>query len=224
MTWVKICGITNLDDARTAVDAGADALGFVFYEKSPRNIEFDRAREIVSSLNGDVETVGVFVDQDPGKMIEVAQKLGLKAVQLHRTNLLTGNLGDQPGVAGLCADDIKVYFVFPASGFMWPSEPGSRDRSGLAGIFLDSGTEQQPGGTGNTFDWKEARRLVSAMSQDVNVIVAGGLTPENVAGAIEVLHPYGVDVSSGVEAKPGKKDPQKVRAFIRAVRQADETA
>lgn len=221
MTWVKICGITNLDDARTAVEAGADALGFVFYEKSPRNIEFGRAREIVSSLNGDVETVGVFVDQDPGKMIEVAQNLGLKAVQLHRTNPFHQ---DRRGVAGICADDIKVYFVFPASGFIWPGEPGSTDRSGLAGIFLDSGTEQQPGGTGNTFDWKEARRLVSAMSQDVNVIVAGGLTPENVAGAIEVLHPYGVDVSSGVEAKPGTKDPQKVRAFIRAVRQADEAA
>jgi phosphoribosylanthranilate isomerase len=221
MTWVKICGITNLDDARAAVEAGADALGFVFYEKSPRNIEFDRAREIVSSLNGDVETVGVFVNQDPGKMIEVAHKLGLKAVQLHRTNLFHQ---DQRGVAGVSADDIKVYFVFPASGFRWPSEPGSTDRSGIAGIFLDSGTEQQPGGTGNTFDWKEARRLVSAMSQDVNVIVAGGLTPENVAGAIEMLHPYGVDVSSGVEAKPGKKDSQRVRAFIRAVRQADETA
>lgn len=224
MTWVKICGITNLNDARTAVDAGADALGFVFYERSPRHVSVDRVREITGMLPPAVETVGVFVDVPIREMIDMAHTAGLKAVQLHRTDLL----GEKPqradaatvGVNGYGAEDVKMYFVVRAGGFTWES---SGQRAPF-GIFLDSGTQDQPGGTGTAFDWNEAAPLVAQMSKEVNVVIAGGLNPQNVASAIHVLHPWGVDVSSGVEAKRGKKDPEKVHAFIRAVREADKVA
>jgi phosphoribosylanthranilate isomerase len=221
MTWVKICGITNLEDARMAVDAGADALGFVFYEKSPRAAQMDAVREIVSVLGRAIETVGVFVDEKPGRMFSMATQLGLRAVQWHCTNLLQripeDSMKERRSLGATCTD-LKVYLVFPATGFTWVP---SGTRSGWAGIFLDSSTAGQPGGTGRTFDWEKAKPLVSAVSQDFNVIVAGGLTPSNVAEAIRMLRPFGVDVASGVEAKPGKKDPAKVRAFISAVREAD---
>jgi phosphoribosylanthranilate isomerase len=222
MTWVKICGITNLEDARVAVDAGADALGFVFYEKSPRAVQADDVREIVGALGSEVETVGVFVDEEPSKMFGLAKELGLKAVQWH-TNLQRiqeDSMKERQGVGAICTD-LKVYMVFPATGF---TGMASGERLPWSGIFLDSSTPEQPGGTGTTFDWEKTRPLVAAMSQDVNVIVAGGLTPSNVAQAIRVLRPFGVDVASGVEAKPGKKDPAKVRSFINAVRETDKSA
>jgi phosphoribosylanthranilate isomerase len=222
MTWVKICGITNLEDARVAADAGADALGFVFYEKSPRQVKPDKVREIVQQLDRGIETVGVFVDGSPEAMFAVATEVGLRAVQWHQTTILE-HLQSQPEEGPLRAyatGDLKLYFVFPASGFNWvPTGMPFR----FPGIFLDSSTKQQPGGTGKTFDWEKSRELVAALSQDANVIVAGGLNSSNVAQAIKVLRPYGVDVSSGVETRPGEKDPEKVRAFINTVREADQS-
>lgn len=222
MTWVKICGITNREDAEAAVEAGADALGFVFYERSPRNVTVDRVREIIKSLPSSVESVGVFVDRPVDEMLNTARTAGLKAMQLHRTDLLQPKAPSaEPAkerLKAFCAGDLKIYFVLPAGGFTWQ---WSEQRAPF-GIFLDSGTLEQPGGTGKTFDWIEAAPLVTKMSKEVNVVVAGGLNPQNVASAIQVLRPWGVDVSSGVEAKPGKKDPGKVRAFIQAVREADK--
>jgi phosphoribosylanthranilate isomerase len=222
MTWVKICGITNAEDAETAVDAGADAIGFVFYDRSPRNVDIDRVREITQHLPPSLEAVGVFVDTSASVMIDIARAAGLKGIQLHSTHVLQPQLADtqepKEGLKAYCAEGLNMYFVLPAQGFTWESS-GFR---APFGIFLDSGTPDQPGGTGKTFDWKQAASLVAEMSKDVNVVVAGGLNPENVAAAIEVLHPWGVDVSSGVEASPGKKDPEKVRAFMRAVREADK--
>ena len=224
MTWVKICGITNLEDAQAAVEAGADALGFVFYERSPRYLSVDRVREITGVLPSTVETVGVFVDVPCGEMVEMSRTAGLKAMQLHRTDLLQPKPqvaeASEGGSTGYCIGDLKMYFVLPARGFSWEST-GQR---APFGVFLDSGTPEQPGGTGKTFDWIQAGPMVTKMNKEVNVVIAGGLNPQNVASAIQVLHPWGVDVSSGVEAKPGKKDPEKVRAFIRAVRQADKVA
>ncbi len=212
MTWVKICGTTNLQDALTAVEAGADALGFVFYEKSPRRIDPEAAREIVQKLPPGIERVGVFVDEPLATILETVARAGLTGVQLH------GAASRKPEFiqALQAGGSLKVFLVLSAAeidgGVDW-SEVG---RYGVSAIFLDSGTPQVPGGTGKVFDWKTA---ASGIRPDkLRIVVAGGLTARNVADAIRILQPWGVDVASGVEARPGKKDPEKVRAFIGAVR------
>ena len=211
MTWVKICGITNLEDAQVAVDAGADAVGFVFYEKSPRNVDPETALRIVKELSSDVEKVGVFVNESAQSVAEIADKTGLTGVQLH----VQGNRPFEKQVTGK-----KVFLVLAANLVRFPLDGGplSALPDNLAAILIDSGTAEQPGGTGRSFDWEEAKAFVSVVSAQYPVVVAGGLTPGNVADAMRTLRPWGVDVSSGVEANPGKKDPAKVRAFIQAVR------
>jgi len=240
MTWVKICGITNLEDALVAVDAGADAVGFVFYEKSPRCVTVERAREICGKLPGSVEKVGVFVGSSGPDWGRVVLSAGLTAVQRY---VEPGGQSSQEKATGL---DIfpkppKVFMAFPIGRFL---EMGVslddmangfehlRDEvlgrpqipEGLFDTFvLDSGGSNSPGGTGKAFDWTKAVRLSEGMRRGgLRLIVAGGLTPQNVGEAIEVLKPWGVDVASGVEAAPGKKDAEKVRAFVRAVRAVRE--
>jgi|SRR5208337_3192706 len=219
MTWIKICGITNLEDALTAVEAGADALGFVFYEKSPRKIDVETAREIVRKLPASVEKVGVFVDPDAGRTGEIVSQARLTAVQLH------GKLSDelsrdlQSGVEW--ANRAKLILVIPGDalkdgGF----SIGELARKKLFAILVDSRSNGTAGGTGTTFDWEATRGMVQVISLSVPVIVAGGLTPWNVGEAIRLFQPFGVDVASGVEARPGKKDPAKVGAFVSAVRAA----
>jgi len=226
MTWIKICGTTNLEDALTAVDAGVDALGFVFYEKSPRYIDPEAAREIIAKLPADVEKVGVFVDKPFEFMEDVAERTGLTAIQLH-TDLSEKKTTEPPQ-----APNLKKYLALPARHFL--DEQGTfesfirslRDEESdqwFNTIFLDSGTSQQPGGTGKVFDWQEGRHIADVLRDSgFNLVVAGGLTSPNVTEAIRILKPWGVDVVSGVEASPGKKDPQKVRAFINAVRQPEK--
>jgi len=224
MTWVKICGTTNLEDALTAIDAGTEALGFVFYEKSPRKIDVEAAREIVSQLPGNVEKVGVFVNELPERGARTADEVGLTAVQLH---------GDEHGNSSSQVSNgpRKLFVAIPVSLL---SQAGKGNKSaGLtwfsarpeacSAIFLDSGSTEQRGGTGKRFDWEDARPWVSQLSQKFRIVVAGGLTPTNVADAMRLLHPWGVDVASGVELKPGKKDPEKVRAFVQAVRRAEKS-
>jgi phosphoribosylanthranilate isomerase len=229
MTWIKICGITNLEDARTAVEAGADAVGFVFYEKSPRNIHPDAAREIVTKLPSEVEKVGVFVETGEENALwerieGLIQRAELTAIQLQ--------LGHS-NVSGCCLvapDQTKLYLSLPAT---WLAENQEqlkpamsvirticRERPGSV-VMLDSSTPEQPGGTGKVFDWKKSVPVAQMIGTGLKVIVAGGLTPANVKDAISILHPWGVDVSSGVEATPGKKDPAKIRAFVAAVREAE---
>ncbi len=220
MTWIKICGITNLEDARTAVEAGADALGFVFYEKSPRNVRPKAVREIVSQLPVKTEKVGVFVGNSVGR--RTVYQAGLTAVQVHSRSPFPSRraLRDLSLVSG------KLFIVVPADrmfkdrfgGFRWWAE--AKDK--VSAIFLDSGTPEQAGGTGKAFDWMKAAPVLSAIGGDFRFVIAGGLTPSNVCEAILILKPWGVDVSSGVEARPGKKDPEKVRAFITAVRNAEK--
>jgi len=244
MTWVKICGITNLEDAQTAVEAGADALGFVFYEKSPRNVMPETVRSIVREIPAHVEKIGVFVGNNPENFLQLVHGLGLTGSQVHlgphvrRVNQTTAY------GAGCFPPGFKSYMSLPAEWFIESEESANKFVSSAAEaalvirsrpgadklpeffqtIFLDSSSLDQPGGTGVTFDWQKAAPIVKRMKQVVKVVVAGGLNPANVTEAIHILQPWGVDVSSGVEAKPGKKDAEKVRAFVTAVRQAERLA
>jgi phosphoribosylanthranilate isomerase len=237
MTWIKICGMTNLEDALAAVDAGADAVGFVFYEKSPRNITVEAARAIVEKLPEGIEKIGVFVSGgiDP---LRVLLDVGLTGTQTY----LSGRGSEKAIGAGfplpkrarfITALPIKVFgdaeqiqkteLNSPRPAQNLPE--GISIPEGLMDTFLlDSGDLQMPGGTGKSFDWKKAVPIAEAMRRGgMKLVVAGGLTPQNVGEAIEILEPWGVDVASGVEASPGKKDPKKVRAFVKAVREIDRT-
>ena len=230
MTWVKICGITNLEDALVAVEAGADALGFVFYEKSPRNVSRQQAREIVAGLSREREVVGVFVNNPAEQISETAAEVGLTGVQIYFDRLHPENLGLTNG-----SRQLARYIALPLGSFLDDSlfekskytgfsiKPRTQESEQFTtAVFLDSGSLREPGGTGRTFDWSAAVPFIEMIkTSGWNYVVAGGLTPENVPEAIDILHPWGVDVSSGVEARPGKKDPEKVRAFIKAVRETD---
>jgi len=244
MTWVKICGITNLEDARTAVEAGADALGFVFYEKSPRNVMPETVLGIIRETPADIEKIGVFVGNNPENFLELVHGLGLTGSQLHVGPHVNSVPETMAYGTGCFPPGFKRYMSMPAESLIESEESANRFiataaqatqamRRHQAGdmfsdffgtIFLDSGTLQRPGGTGVAFDWQKAAPIVNRMKQVVKVVVAGGLSPENVTDAIDILHPWGVDVSSGVESKPGKKDPEKVRAFVSAVRAAERLA
>ena len=221
MTWVKICGMTNLEDALAAVDAGADAVGFVFYEKSPRFMTVERVREICEKLPESVEKVGVFVGSS--QSVEMALAAGVDAMQSYIVVNSSAPLKLEQNSSELCK--LRQYVAIPYSSFVDSSFPEQRNalisRSADA-WFIDSGNAQSPGGTGATFNWREAMPALDALARHTRVVIAGGLNPQNVGEAIEVLKPWGVDVVSGVEASPGKKDPEKVRAFVRAVREADQ--
>jgi phosphoribosylanthranilate isomerase len=243
MTWVKICGMTNLEDALVAVDAGADAVGFVFYEKSPRYVSVEAAREIVEKLPESVEKIGVFVDGhiDPA---DALFKAGLTGTQVYLTkDGFAGGKGQKatgrsavPARArfmialpmNLLGDDYAQLGDFAgrmAKMYREVSEKGSFPDGTHNTVVLDSGSTRQPGGTGRSFDWEKAKTVIESINRNQGkIVVAGGLNSGNVREAIKVLTPWGVDVVSGVEARPGKKDPEKVRAFVRAVREMDAKA
>jgi phosphoribosylanthranilate isomerase len=239
MTWVKICGMTNLEDALLAVDAGADAVGFVFYKKSPRCVSVETAREIVEKLPNSVEKIGVFVDLGPD-FVDVSFAAGLTGVQSYLTfpPLAQRGGGAMATDVGLMPANFRFVLAFSTKLFSGNMDSLHQMAAVLAAsrmhgdatlpdgvldtFLLDSGNSQQPGGTGASFDWEEARPIADIIRNNgAKLVVAGGLRPENVGEAIEVLQPWGVDVVSGVEARPGKKDPEKVRAFVRAVRDMD---
>jgi len=203
MTHVKICGITNWADAKVCVDAGAFALGFNFYAPSPRSVSPAAAWEIIRRLPPFVSAIGVFVNWRPEAVSSLARALHLHGVQLH------GN--ESASDVKTLAEEVSVIkAVQVKSGF----RPESLKKfSAASAILLDGFREGLHGGTGATLDWKLAARAAS----HANIILAGGLTLENVAEAISIARPYAVDVASGVEAKPGKKDAQLVRAFVSAV-------
>jgi phosphoribosylanthranilate isomerase len=198
MVRVKICGITSVEDALQAVQAGADALGFVFYERSPRNIDPLMAANIISELPPFVQAVGLFVNADAGFVNDTADRCRLDLVQLH---------GDEPPdyCAKIRRRVIKAFRVRDAS-----SLAPVRDYR-VAGILLDAYSPGAFGGTGLSFNWE----LAGIAREFGPVILAGGLAPDNVREAVERVAPYAVDVSSGVELSPGKKDPEKVREFIK---------
>ncbi len=225
MTWVKICGMTNLEDALAAVEAGADAVGFVFYEKSPRCVSVETAREIVEKLPKGVEKVGVFAGESVARADEIVSRVGLDALQVYPLSCAkSGGRGDDLDAESRLRKK-RLYLALPIASLVSDEHAMTLDVNGreddFMAILLDSGGGQQPGGTGVAFDWNKAAPIVASLSRTRYVAIAGGLTSWNVGEAIGILQPWGVDVASGVEARPGKKDPEKVRAFVRAVREID---
>lgn len=197
--FVKICGITRLEDALAAADAGASAIGFVFWPNSPRFIDPYRARAIVRRLPPFVTPVGLFVDQPPEFIAGVSSLVRLGAVQLH---------GDEtPAFAS--AIGLPVIKALPVE--------GARDWPVGATLLLDAHDPARRGGTGRTIDWHAA----ATVAAERRVLLAGGLTPENVADAIARVRPFGIDVSSGVERAPGVKDRHRITALFEAVHGSD---
>ena len=223
MTWVKICGTTNLPDAATAAEAGADALGFIFAE-SPRRISPAEAGKIIQQLPAAIEKVGVFVNEAPVRMLQIIDEAGLTAVQLQGDE--TPDIADE--LKRLCAQRRGRLHIFKALGVAKGIEGVIREfasSTAIDGVLLDSFAARAAGdaegvnktargGTGKTFDWKRAAAFVPGVAKKTRVIIAGGLAPTNVSEAIHTLSPWGVDVCSGVEASPGHKDPDKIRAFL----------
>ncbi len=206
---IKICGITNVADALTAVESGADALGFVFYQPSPRNVSAKAAADIVRQLPPFVARVGVFVDATEKAVLESVSLCGLDALQFH---------GDETPEYCRKFSPLKVYKAFRVQGLeSLQSLPLYKTDAWL----LDSFVPDKPGGTGAKFNWDLA---IEAGKLGRPIILAGGLTPENVAEAVRKVRPYAVDVSGGVESSPGKKDHAKVRRFVVAAKAAAEKA
>jgi phosphoribosylanthranilate isomerase len=197
---VKICGITRVEDAEAAVAAGAGAIGFIFWPKSPRFIDPHRARKIAAALPPFVTAVGVFVNQSLDYVNGVARLVRVGAVQLH---------GDETPAfaAGVAAPVIKALSVDRVDAAVWPSR---------VRLLLDVHDPVARGGTGRTIDWTTAADLAARRE----MLLAGGLTPDNVADAVARVRPFGIDVSSGVERAPGIKDHQRLRALFEAVHDA----
>ncbi len=203
MVRVKICGITNLADAWHAVASGADALGFVFYPDSPRYVEPALVRQIIAELPPLITCVGLFVNEQPARITEIAAQCGLDVVQLH---------GDE--TPEQC--NLPPYRVIKAVRVAQQADAAALPEFPVAALLLDALVPGQFGGTGQVCDWQFAAQ-VSALRP---TILAGGLSPDNVAAAINAVKPYAVDVSSGVEKTPGQKDPRKVSEFIRIAKEA----
>jgi phosphoribosylanthranilate isomerase len=204
MTNVKICGITNLDDARAATDLGAWALGMNFSDESPRSCELEMAAEIATALRRRVELVGVFVNAPLDEVMGVLSSVPLSILQFH---------GDEG--PSYCSEARR------RSGLKVMKAAGARDAAAVQALapyrtdfhLLDASVPGARGGTGESFDW----RLAAAHSGRPPLVLAGGLQPGNVAEAIEVAKPFAVDVASGVEASPGRKDAEKLRRFFESV-------
>ena len=201
MVRIKICGITNIEDALLSVDLGANALGFVFYEGSKRYIKPDNAQSIISKLPPFVTTVGVFVNQKLEEIKKIKEKAGFDDIQLH---------GDES--PDFCMKlEGKIIKAIRVKDSINPEEIESYPTQA---ILIDNYSTEAYGGTGETFRWE----ILKGFDTSKKIILSGGLTPENVAQAIRIVNPYAVDVSSGVEENPGKKNPDKLKRFIQAVR------
>jgi len=208
MVRIKICGITNVEDALLASELGAHAVGLNFYEKSPRCISPFTASKIIAKLPPFVAAIGVYVNWQAAPVASLAKALGLAAAQLH---------GDEPpNLVSEVAKKVPVIkALYVGKGSALP--PFAKYR-GVTAFLLDAPHSGQYGGTGRTADWT----LAQAAAKSHRVLLAGGLTPQNVAEAILAVRPYAVDVTSGVEEKPGKKDPGKLRAFFAEVARANQ--
>ena len=204
MVKVKICGITNFEDAQTAILAGCDMLGFVFYEKSPRYIRPDRAGDIISGLPGEVEKAALFVNEQKKTVIDILNQIKeIDILQFH---------GDET------PDYCNAFNKRIIKAIRVKNEDSIKQMASYNVNFflLDAFKKDVYGGTGENFEWKLAK---DAKAYNVPIILSGGLNPENVKEAIELVEPYAVDVSSGVEISPGRKDPELIKKFIQKVKQ-----
>jgi phosphoribosylanthranilate isomerase len=223
---IKVCGITSVTDALAAVEAGADALGFMFYEQSARFVSPSLAAEIIRHLPPQVTRVGVFVGAAEAEVRRAAEACGLDTLQFHGDEspafCARFAVGESPEVL---RTEVRVPAAATPSGYRVIRAFRILNADSLAALpayrcgawLLDSYVPGQRGGTGAKFNWELA---VQAKQAGAPVILAGGLTPDNVAAAVRQVRPYGVDVSSGVESAPGRKDPARLRAFVRAARGA----
>ena len=214
-TRIKICGVTSPRDAVFALDCGADAIGLNFYAKSPRFVTDERAEAIVRELPPLGATVGVFVDTPDATVFSLARRFGLQAVQTYSNespDLPFYPIAHIPAFRVKSPDELDAIRQFVSEARLANRTP--------AAVLVDSFVVGEMGGTGHKAPWE----LIADYLFGVPLILAGGLTPENVAEAIRVVQPWGVDVASGVEAAPGRKDPGKVRAFVQAVRAADASS
>ena len=204
MVKVKICGITNFEDAQTAILAGCDMLGFVFYEKSPRYIRPDRAGDIISGLPGGVEKVALFVNEQKKTVIDILN-------QIKEIDILQFHGDETPDYCS--AFNKRIIKVIRVKNKDSVKQMASYN---VNFFLLDAFKKDVYGGTGENFEWKLAK---DAKAYNVPIILSGGLNPENVKEAIELVEPYAVDVSSGVEISPGRKDPELIKRFIQVVKQ-----
>jgi phosphoribosylanthranilate isomerase len=217
--WVKICANTSLEDAELAVRAGADAVGFVFAE-SVRRVTPAQVRAITPKLPPGIEKYGVFTDAGLEAIAAVVDECGLTGVQLHAAN--------DPALASRLRErfsrSLRIIKVIHYGGDLESQLRNAQSDPALDGVLVDSRSATLLGGTGRKFDWEAAIGSFRAAGSRLRMIVAGGLNPENVSEAIRTLRPWGVDVASGVEAAPGRKDPAKVKAFVENARIAANNA
>ena len=211
-TWIKFCGTTSLDDALASIDAGADALGFIF-ATSKRRVTVEQAREILRDVPDRVERIGVFLDESTDVVRSHVIELNLTGVQLHG-KASAGELSSNLEPARRKSLRI-IKTVLAKDGFVAGLDSSKTADEGVDAWLLDSGA-----GSGKTFDWRSARAQLGG--QQGRFIIAGGLNPENVGEAMKFFAPWGVDVVSGIEREPGRKDPEKMKAFVDAVRKAEE--
>jgi phosphoribosylanthranilate isomerase len=205
MTFIKICGITNLEDALAAIAAGAHALGFNFYRPSPRYISPQRAREIIEQLPGSQLTVGIFVNEEsPQAVMNIASEAGIKALQLH---------GDES--PNYCSELVAKIHVIKSLAVSEDFDPKVAQSYQVDAIMLDTRDNRLRGGTGRVFDWSIAQQVTQIVPK---LYLAGGLSPENVAEAIRKVRPYAVDACSALEDRPGIKNHERMRAFVKIVR------
>lgn len=203
MVKIKICGITNFKDAKTAVDAGADAIGFIF-AKSPRKVSPEKAAGIIKKIRRPVSRVGVFLDAPVKEVKKIAGQCKIDTLQFH------GN--ESPRYCSYFRNTYKVIKTFRIKG---KKDLKKLRRYKVDGYLLDTFVKGTAGGTGKVFDWKLAK---SAKKIAGPIILSGGLNPENAGMAVKLVRPYAVDVASGVEARPGKKDKRLIKEFLKAVR------
>jgi phosphoribosylanthranilate isomerase len=205
MTLIKICGITNLDDALAAAEAGADALGFNFYKPSPRYITPQNAREIIEQLPESLLTVGVFVNEEsPDAVRSIANEAAIGALQLH---------GDES--PAYCHELAADYYVIKTFAVSDTFDSRQAEQYEVQAIMLDTKHNSLRGGTGRVFDWSVAQQAASTISK---LFLAGGLSPENIENAIQTVNPFAVDACSALEACPGKNNHDRVRVFVNMVR------
>jgi phosphoribosylanthranilate isomerase len=212
-TWIKICGTTCLEDALESVEAGADALGFIF-ASSKRHVSPEQAQRIIRDLPRGVERIGVFMNSSAAEIASIASAVDLSGIQMHGQESAAEVYDRLPANRRDSMRKIKTVLVEP--GFELRLDSGLDSTGPVDAWLLDSGA-----GSGKAFDWQATRKQMGDRQQ--RIIIAGGLTPEKVEEAVRTFTPWGVDVVTGVEREPGRKDPEKLKAFVAAVRRAEQT-